>query len=74
MEPNKKLFFKFVTPIPKNLFLRTDTLESERLAVEDGRFVVYGVATIHAMVLVFVRGFNMQVCLDQAAFHVNGCV
>ena len=35
---------------------------------------MYGVATIHAKILVFVRGFNMQVNLDPAIFQVDGCV
>ena len=70
----KVLFIKFVGPIPKNLFLQTNISESERLAVGNGSFAVYGEATIHAKVLAFVRGFNMQVSPDPAVIQVGSCV
>ena len=72
--PRKKMLFHFAGPILKDLFLRTNTSESERLAVWNGSFAVFGVAALHAKVLVFVRGFDMQVRLNPAVFQVYGCV
>ena len=72
--PQKKVLFKFARPIPKNLFLQTNTSELERLALGDGSVAVYRVTTIHPKVLVFVCGFNMQVSPDLAVFEVDGCV
>ena len=72
--PQRKVLFKFLGPIPKSLFLRTNTSELERLAVANGGFAVYGVATIHVKVVVFVCGFNMQVSPDPAVIQVDGCV
>ena len=71
----KKVLFTFAGRIPKNLFLQTNTSESERLAIGNGSFAVYGVENIHAKVVVFVRGFNMQVCNpDPAVIQVDSCV
>ena len=54
----------------KDLFLRTNTSESERLAVCNGSFTVFGVTTIHAKVLMFVRGFDTQVRLNPVVVQV----
>ena len=72
--PRKKMLFEFAGPILKNLFLRTNTSESERLAIGDGSFTVNGVATLHAKILVFVCGFNMQVGPNTAIFQVDSRV
>ena len=68
--PAKKVFFQFTGSIFKNLFFRTNTSESECLAVWIGSFTAFGVAVIHAKVQVFVRGFNMQVRLNPAVIKV----
>ena len=70
----KKMLFKFAGSILKNLFLRANASESERLAIRDGSFTVNGVATIHAKILMFVRGFDMQVSPDPAVFQVDSRV
>ena len=62
------MLFKFTGPVFKILLLRANASESERLAERDGSFTVYRVATVYAEILVFVRGFNMQVSLDSAVF------
>ena len=62
------MLFEFKGPIFKNLFLQANASESERLTKRDGSFTVYQVATVHAEILVFVRGFDMQVSLDSAIF------
>ena len=72
--PRKKVWFQFAGPILKNLFLQTNMSESERLAVRNESFTVFGVAAIHANVLVFVHGFDMQVSLNPAVVQVYGCV
>ena len=72
--PRKKVLFQFAGPILKNLFLRANTSKSERLAVRNGSFAVFRVAAIHAKVLVFVRGFDMQVRLNPAVIQVYGRV
>ena len=41
------------------------------MAIGDGSFAVYEMATIQVKILVFVRGFNMQVSLDLAIFQVD---
>ena len=46
--------------------------EPEHLAVRSGSFTMFGVAVIYAKVLVFVRGFDMQVRLTPAAVQVYG--
>ena len=65
------MLFEFAGSILKNLFLRANASESERLAIKDRSFTVSGVANIHAKILVFVRGFNMQVSPDSAVFQVD---
>ena len=73
----KKILLQFVGPILKNLFLQTNMSESECLAVWNGSFTVIGVAAIHAKVLVFAYGFDMQVRLNPAVVqvydHVQKC-
>ena len=72
--PRKKMLFMFMGPILENLFLRTNSLESERLAVMDRSITVYMVATVHAKILVSVHGFNMQVSPVPAVFQVDTVV
>ena len=67
----KKILFKFAGPILENLFLRTNMLELEHLAVRDKSFRVYKVATVHVKMLVSVCGFNVQVSPDPAIFQVD---
>ena len=62
------MMFKFTGPVFKILFLRANLSESELLAERDGIFTVHRVATVHAEILAFVHGFNMQVSLDSAVF------
>ena len=40
----------------------------------DESLTVFGVAAIHVKVLVFVRGFDTQVCLNPAIVQVYSCV
>ena len=68
------MLFKPAGPNLKNLFLQTNSSESERLAVRDGSFTVYKVATVDVKNLVSVCGFNMQVSPDPAIFQVDSCV
>ena len=68
ISPCKKVMFEFTGSVFKVLFLRANASEAERLAKRNGSLTVYRVATVHAKVLVFVRGLNMQVRLDSAVF------
>ena len=68
------MLFEFVGPILQNLFIRANKSESERLATEYRSFIVCEVATIHAKILVFVRGFNMQVNPDPTVFQIGNRV
>ena len=52
----EKMLFELVIPILRNLFLRAKLSESECLAVRDRSFAVHRVASVHAEILVFVRG------------------
>ena len=54
------------------LFLQSNVSESERFVIGDRSFAVKRMATIHAKVLVFVRGFNIiQVSFNPAVFQVE---
>ena len=68
------MLFQFEGPILKNLLLRTNPSKSELLAVQNGSFAVFSIAVIHAKVLVFVGGFDMQVRLNPAVVQVYGRV
>ena len=72
--PRKKMLFEFAGPILETLFLRANVSESEHLAIGNGSFAVHGVATIHAEILVLVRGFDVQISRDPAFFQVDGRV
>ena len=58
----------------KILFLQTDLLEAECLAVQNGGLAMQGVATVHAQIMMFVRGFSEEVCTDLAILELDRCV
>ena len=70
----EKILFELAGFIFKYLFLQENESESEQLAIGDRSFIVKRMATIHVKVMVFVRGFNMQVSSDLAIFQVDSCV
>ena len=72
--PLQEVFFEFAGPLDEVFLLQTDSSEAEGLAVRDGFLAVLGMATIHTEILVFVRGFDMQVSLDPVILQVDPCV
>ena len=62
--PLQEVFFKFPGLLDEIFILRTDSSEAERLTIRDGCLAVLGMATIHTEIMVFVRGFDVQVSLD----------
>ena len=70
----KKIFFHFMSPFMKIFFLQTNSSERERLAVRNGGLAMERVATIHAEILMFVRGFSVEVCTDLAILKEYRCV
>ena len=46
----------------------------ERLAIRNGCFAMFRVATVHPEILVPVHGFDVQASLDPAIFEVDPCV
>ena len=60
----------------KIFLLRTNSLKAERLTVWNGDLAMEGVATVHEEILMFVRGFSIEVCTDLAILkvHVDRCV
>ena len=55
-------------------FFRANSSEAERLAVWNGGLAVERVATVHAEILMFVRGFSVKVRTDMAILEVDRCV
>ena len=55
------MFFEFAGSLLELTLLRTDSSEAERLIVRDRDFAMMWVAGIHPVVLVRVRGLDMQV-------------
>ena len=70
----KKILFHYASFLIKIFFLQTDSLEAERLAVRNGGLAMERVATVHVEVLVFVRGFSVEVCIDLAIRDLHRCV
>ena len=60
-------------PILRSLLPQTNSSESECLAVRDRSLRVHREASVHAKILVSVRGFDMQVNSDSAVFYVDSC-
>ena len=56
------------------IFLLQTSLKAERLTVWNGDLAMEGVATAHAEILMFVRGFSIEVCTDLAMLKVDRCV
>ena len=72
--PLEKVLFQVTGSSAKIFLLQADSSETERLAVWDGGFTMHRVATIHAEILMFVRGVHMKVCTDLPVLEVDCCV
>ena len=57
----------------KIFLLQGNSSKAECLAVQNGGLAMEGVATVHAEILMFVRGFSVEVCTDLAILEVDRC-
>ena len=68
------MFFKVAGPLQQIFVLRTNSSEAERLAIRDGYFTMFRMATIHMKILVLVCGLDVQVSLNPAVLQEDFCV